>query len=88
MLPLQAAGWKVCLRTPAGVSLHVKGGSSGRRPAPQQDIAFHRAMGRFYRRFDAPEHSPVVNAAVYAGIVAKLAVSLAITARQRLRRRA
>ena len=37
-------------------------------------------MGRFYRRFDAPEHNPLVNAAVYAGIGAKLATSLAITA--------
>jgi hypothetical protein len=37
-------------------------------------------MGRFYRRFDAPEHSPLVNAVVYAGIAGKLASSLAITA--------
>ena len=37
-------------------------------------------MGRFYRRFDAPGHNPLVNAAVYAGIGAKLATSLAITA--------
>ncbi len=37
-------------------------------------------MGRFYRRFDAPEHNPALNLAVYAGIGAKLATSLAITA--------
>ena len=73
------AGWKVFYE-PAGVALHVKGGSSGKRRAPKQEIAFHRGMGRFYRRFDAPEHNPLVNAAVYAGIGAKLAVSLAITA--------
>jgi hypothetical protein len=73
------AGWKVFYE-PAGVALHVKGGSSGRRRAPKQEVAFHRGMGRFYRRFDAPEHNPFVNAAVYAGIGAKLAVSLAITA--------
>jgi GT2 family glycosyltransferase len=73
------AGWKVFYE-PAGVALHVKGGSSGRRRAPKQEIAFHRGMGRFYRRFDAPEHNPLVNAAVYAGIGAKLATSLAITA--------
>src|SRR6187549_189443 len=73
------AGWKVFYE-PAGVALHVKGGSSGRRRAPRQEIAFHRGMARFYRRFDAPERSPLVNAAVYAGIGAKLAVSLAITA--------
>jgi GT2 family glycosyltransferase len=79
-----AAGWKVFYE-PAGVALHIKGGSSGKRRAPKQEIAFHRGMGRFYRRFDAPEHNPLVNMAVYAGIWAKLAVSLAITARQRLR---
>lgn len=73
------AGWKVFYE-PAGAALHVKGGSSPRRRAPRQEIAFHRGMGRFYRRFDAPEHNPLLNAAVYAGIGAKLAVSLAITA--------
>jgi GT2 family glycosyltransferase len=78
------AGWKVFYE-PAGVALHVKGGSSDKRRAPKQEIAFHRGMGRFYRRFDAPEHNPLVNAVVYAGIGAKLAVSLTITASQRLR---
>ncbi|MFL5898101.1 MAG: glycosyltransferase family 2 protein [Solirubrobacterales bacterium] len=73
------AGWKVFYE-PAGVALHVKGGSSPRRRAPRQELAFHRGMGRFYRRFDAPEHNPLLNAAVYAGIGAKLATSLALTA--------
>lgn len=73
------AGWEVFYE-PAGVALHVKGGSSAGRRAPRQEIAFHRGMGRFYRRFDAPGHNPLLNAAVYAGIGAKLAVSLAITA--------
>jgi GT2 family glycosyltransferase len=73
------AGWKVFYE-PAGVALHVKGASSGGRRAPKQEIAFHRGMGRFYRRFEAPEHNPLLNAAVYAGIGAKLATSLAITA--------
>jgi GT2 family glycosyltransferase len=72
------AGWKVFYE-PAGTALHVKGGSSDARRAPRQEIAFHRGMGRFYRRFDAAEHSPLLNAAVYAGIGAKLAISLAIT---------
>lgn len=76
------AGWKVFYE-PAGVALHVKGGSSASRRAPKQEIAFHRGMGRFYRRFDAPEHNPLLNAAVYAGVGAKLAVSLAITACKR-----
>ena len=73
------AGWKVFYE-PAGVALHVKGASSGKRRAPKQEIAFHRGMARFYRRFDAPETNPLLNAAVYAGIGAKLAASLAITA--------
>ena len=62
------------------MALHVKGGSSAARRAPRQEIAFHRGMGRFYRRFDAPAENPLLNAAVYAGIGAKLGVSLAITA--------
>jgi N-acetylglucosaminyl-diphospho-decaprenol L-rhamnosyltransferase len=73
------AGWKVFYE-PAGVALHVKGGSSAGRRAFRQEVAFHRGMARFYRRFDAPEHNPLVNAAVYAGIGGKLATSLAITA--------
>jgi len=73
------AGWTVFYE-PAGVALHVKGGSSDGRRAPRQEIAFHRGMGRFYRRFEAPAHNPLVNAAVYAGIGAKLATSLAIGA--------
>lgn len=71
-------GWKVFYE-PAGTALHVKGASSGGRRAPRQEIAFHRGMGRFYRRFDAADHNPLLNAAVYTGIAAKLATSLAIT---------
>lgn len=73
------AGWKVFYE-PGARALHVKGGSSARRRAPRQEIAFHRGMGRFYRRFDAPTSNPLLNLAVYLGIGAKLAVSLAITA--------
>jgi N-acetylglucosaminyl-diphospho-decaprenol L-rhamnosyltransferase len=76
------AGWKVFYE-PAGTALHVKGGSSGKRRAPKQEIAFHRGMARFYRRFDAPDHNPALNAAVYVGIGAKLTVSLGITALRR-----
>jgi GT2 family glycosyltransferase len=73
------AGWKVFYE-PSGTALHVKGGSSGGRRALQQEVAFHRGMGRFYRRFEAPRHNLLLNAAIYAGIVAKLAASLTITA--------
>jgi N-acetylglucosaminyl-diphospho-decaprenol L-rhamnosyltransferase len=76
------AGWRVFYE-PASVALHVKGGSSAARRAPRQEIAFHRGMGRFYRRFDAPATNPAINLAVYAGIGAKLATSLAITAAKR-----
>jgi N-acetylglucosaminyl-diphospho-decaprenol L-rhamnosyltransferase len=72
------AGWKI-FYDPAAVALHVKGGSSRSRRAPRQEIAFHRGMGRFYRRFDAPTANSLLNLAVYIGIGAKLAVSLAIT---------
>ena len=37
-------------------------------------------MGRFYRRFEAEESPALLNLLVYTGIVAKLMVSLAITA--------
>ena len=70
------AGWKVFYE-PAGVALHVKGASSGGRRRRKQEIAFHRGMARFYRRFEAPGHNPLLNAAVYAGIAVKLALSLA-----------
>jgi len=76
------AGWKV-FYDPAGVALHVKGASSGGRRRPRQEIAFHRGMARFYRRFDAPDHNPLLNVAVYAGIYIKLALSLAITSIRR-----
>jgi len=73
------AGWKVFYE-PAGTVLHVKGGSSGKRRRVRQEVAFHRGMGRFYRRFEAAESPGVLNLAVYLGIAAKLAVSLLITA--------
>ncbi|MDX6590026.1 MAG: hypothetical protein QOI84_1300 [Solirubrobacterales bacterium] len=79
------AGWKVFYE-PAGVALHVKGGSSRGRRAPRQEIAFHRGMGRFYRRFDAPGHNLLLNAAVYAGIGVKMALSLGLSAAARARR--
>jgi N-acetylglucosaminyl-diphospho-decaprenol L-rhamnosyltransferase len=76
------AGWKVFYE-PAGVALHVKGASSGGRRRLKQEIAFHRGMARFYRRFDAPAYNPMLNLAVYAGVAAKLAVALLRTAASR-----
>jgi N-acetylglucosaminyl-diphospho-decaprenol L-rhamnosyltransferase len=77
-------GWRVYYE-PASVAIHVKGGSSdGRRPL-RQEVAFHRGMGRFYRKFYAPCSSALVNGAVYAGIGLKLATSLAISGARLLR---
>lgn len=73
------AGWKVFYE-PAGTVLHVKGGSSGKRRGFRQEVAFHRGMGRFYRRFDAPGSPAPLNLLVYIGIAAKLALSLSISA--------
>ena len=72
------AGWKVFYE-PQGVALHVKGGSSGRRRGLKQDIAFHRGMGRFYRRHEAPRNPFALNLLVYLGIAIKLASSLLIS---------
>ena len=68
-------GWTV-FYDPAGVALHVKGGSSGARRGFRQEVAFHRGMGRFYRKFYAPQGSPLTSMAVYVGIGMKLLASL------------
>jgi GT2 family glycosyltransferase len=68
------AGWKVFYDGGATV-LHVKGGAAGSRRAARQNIAFHRGMGRFYRKHQAAEHR-LLAPAVYAGIGAKLLISL------------
>jgi GT2 family glycosyltransferase len=72
------AGWQVFYE-PAGAALHVKGGSSPARRLPRQEVAFHRGMGRFYRRFEAPGTPGLLNLFVYLGIAAKLATSLLIS---------
>ena len=77
------AGWKVFYE-PRGVALHVKGGSSGRRRGLKQEVAFHRGMGRFYRRHEAPGHPLALNLLVYLGIAVKLASSILRTLLGRL----
>ena len=77
-------GWTVFYE-PSGVALHHKGGSSGTRRGLRQEAAFHRGMGRFYRKFYAPSGSPLNSAAVYLGIGLKLLVSLAASAASILR---
>jgi len=78
------ANWKV-LYEPAGTVLHVKGGTSGHRRGIKQEIAFHRGMGRFYRKYDAPEKPALLNLLVYLGIAVKLGTSLLLTGLFRLK---
>ncbi len=69
------AGWSVWYEGRA-TFLHVKGGLSkvaGHRPL-RANVAFHRGMGRFYRKFYAGPR-PLLDGAVYLAIGAKLFVS-------------
>lgn len=71
------AGWKVFYDGSVTV-LHVKGGTSvrGGHRALRANVAFHRSMGRFYRKFDAGPR-PWLDALVYVAILGKLAISVA-----------
>jgi N-acetylglucosaminyl-diphospho-decaprenol L-rhamnosyltransferase len=73
---LARAGW-LSFYEPSAVVSHVKGGTVGGDRSPRLEYHFHRGMYRFYRAHYAPERSWAVNAAVYAGIAVKLAISLA-----------
>lgn len=77
------AGWTTWYEPSVAVT-HVKHGSSGRRRSPRLNYAFHYGMYRFYRRHYAHDRSSVVNAAVYAGIAAKLVISMGRTEALRL----
>ncbi len=54
-----------------------KGGTTKRRRhlGLRHNVAFHRSMGRFYRKFYAGRR-PALDAAVYLAIVGKLAISV------------
>ncbi len=56
--------------------LHVKGATSKQKGHRRlrQNLAFHRGMGRFYRKFYGGTN-PVLDTAVYLGIVAKLTIA-------------
>ena len=66
---LRLRGWRIVYAGDA-VVLHLKHGVSGRRRPLRLNWAFHRAMGRFYRRFDAGRH-PALDALVYAGVLVR-----------------
>jgi N-acetylglucosaminyl-diphospho-decaprenol L-rhamnosyltransferase len=68
-----ASGWQVRYDGSACV-VHVKHGVTGRHRTLRTNWAFHRAMGRFYRRFDAGRR-PWLDAAVFAAIVARFCLS-------------
>jgi GT2 family glycosyltransferase len=79
------AGWDV-LYNGRVTTLHLKGATAGAHRRLRQNVAFHRSMGRFYRRHVGGEHA-LVDAAVYAGIGVKLVLSAGGSALARAARR-
>ena len=74
------AGWKVWYDGRVSV-LHVKGGThvherrSGRHRGLRHNVAFHRSMARFYRKFYSGRNG-LFDAVIYAAIGVKLAVAV------------
>jgi hypothetical protein len=70
------AGWKVVYDGRVS-SLHVKGGTTvkKRHRGLRHNVAFHRSMGRFYRKFYAGRN-PLMDVVIYLAIGAKLTVSI------------
>lgn len=69
-------GWKV-LYDGSTTAMHVKGGASkrkGHRPL-RANVAFHRSMGRFYRKFYGGRNA-AADLSIYLAIGGKLAVSV------------
>jgi N-acetylglucosaminyl-diphospho-decaprenol L-rhamnosyltransferase len=69
------AGW-ITWYEPHVTVMHLKGGSSGSHRGPRLNYAFHYGMFRFYRKHYAHRRSRALNTLVYAGIAAKLSLSL------------
>jgi N-acetylglucosaminyl-diphospho-decaprenol L-rhamnosyltransferase len=74
-------GWGVWYDGRVSV-LHVKGGTTvyerhrSRHRGLRHNVAFHRSMGRFYRKFYAGRR-PLLDPVIYVAIAVKLAVSIA-----------
>jgi GT2 family glycosyltransferase len=70
-------GWKVWYDGAVTV-MHVKGGTTvqKRHRGLRHNVAFHRSMGRFYRKFYAGRH-PLADAVIYVAILGKLAIAIA-----------
>lgn len=78
----RSAGWKVFYDGRVAV-MHVKSGTAGRHRRLRQNFAFHRGMGRYYRKWHAGVN-PFTDIVVFMGIGGKLLVS---TTRSALLRR-
>jgi N-acetylglucosaminyl-diphospho-decaprenol L-rhamnosyltransferase len=83
---LAQAGW-VTWYEPGVTVMHVKAGTSGELRSFKLNRAFHYGMYRFYRKHYAADHNPLFNLFIYAGIVAKLAVTVVKTEIRRARSR-
>jgi N-acetylglucosaminyl-diphospho-decaprenol L-rhamnosyltransferase len=81
---LAQAGWTTWY-VPDVTVMHVKAGTSGTLRSFRLNRAFHYGMYRFYRKHYAPDHNTLFNVFVYAGIVAKLAVTVIKTEIRRAR---
>ena len=68
-------GWKVWYDGAVTV-MHVKGGTTKRKRhrGLRHNVAFHRSMGRFYRKFYAGRQ-PAFDGVIYVAILSKLAIS-------------
>jgi N-acetylglucosaminyl-diphospho-decaprenol L-rhamnosyltransferase len=71
---VRRAGWDV-LYNGRVTTLHLKAATSGTHRRLRQNVAFHRSMGRFYRRHVGGAHA-IADALVYAGIGVKLGLSV------------
>jgi N-acetylglucosaminyl-diphospho-decaprenol L-rhamnosyltransferase len=73
-------GWMVWYDGAVTV-MHVKGGTTVRKRhrGLRHNVAFHRSMGRFYRKFYAGRR-PLFDAVIYLAIMGKLAISIARSA--------
>jgi N-acetylglucosaminyl-diphospho-decaprenol L-rhamnosyltransferase len=72
------AGWRIVYDGRVS-TLHVKGGTTRgekKHRGLRHNVAFHRSMGRFYRKFEAGRN-PLLDNCVYLGIAVKLAISVA-----------
>jgi GT2 family glycosyltransferase len=69
-------GWKVWYDGAVSI-MHVKGGTTVRKRhrGLRHNVAFHRSMGRFYRKFYAGRN-PLFDGVIYGAIGGKLAIAI------------